>query len=282
MDCHELEIMLPAENPSNLPLVFIGASPELEQQLDWLKKNQKSAYYLCSDTALGFMVENNIKPHGILSIDSGRGTYFHLMKEFHKDMEIYTWLGGCRELFQKNKPPKIFLTNYPLDQFISELYQLPDESILSNPSLNIAGMAIAIGRLWKMSEVYLAGFGLRSTQGKTHCRGTGYESYNLPLITRRKTMESLLPTRTYPSHLTHKNQNSLDNLNPYSFPVKFLSQNMEQNNNINIDPKYMKSPNFSPHSIYLEPPSPKSWHLISQRNLPGVDSKIMARYLESY
>lgn len=274
--------MLPSEKPSNIPLVFIGASPELEQELDWLKENQNSAYYLCSDTAVGFMVENKIMPHGILSIDSGRGTHFHLMKDFPEDMEIYTWLGGCRELFKKSKSPRLFLTNYPLDQYIAALYKLPEESMLSNPSLNIAGMAIAIGRLWKMPEVYLAGFGLKAIQGKTHCRGTGYESYNLPLVTRKKTLESLLPIRTYPSHLTSKNQNSLNNLNPHSYPMKFLSQEMNQNKALNIPKKYMKPSDFSPHLIQLDPPSRHNWKLISQRILPGVDPRMMSRYLESH
>lgn len=102
----------------------------------------------------------------------------------------------------------LFLTNYPLDQLLAEVCNFPDSSILSNPSRNVAGMAIAIARYQKYKTIYLAGFELKLDIPKTHVQATGYESYGLPLVHRKKGLDSFYPRKMYSSQFTKKNFNS--------------------------------------------------------------------------
>ena len=60
-------------------VLFVGAAPILEEQMEWIRLNQDRFFILSSDTACYSLLANDIRPDFILSIDAGRGTIFHLI-----------------------------------------------------------------------------------------------------------------------------------------------------------------------------------------------------------
>jgi len=169
-------------------VVFAGASPSLEREVSNLKKYRKKFWLLSSDTSAFFLVKNNLIPDAILSLDSGRGTIYHFRYELPQDIPILTWFGANRELFFRNYRKYIFFTTYPLDQLLQSLCY-PNLFTLKNPSLNIAGLAKSLCIALGAKKLFFVGTSFLLEQGKSHCRGTGYESYMLPFVSRKKSLE---------------------------------------------------------------------------------------------
>ncbi|WP_084680348.1 6-hydroxymethylpterin diphosphokinase MptE-like protein [Leptospira fainei] len=166
---------------------FIGASPNLEFEKDWLEKNRTKVYMLASDTSLGFLLQCNILPDAILSIDSGRGTGFHFPENTPNHLPIITWFGGSTRVFDLPNPKILYVSTHPLDQ-LARMSFFPEAPILENPTLNIAGMAVSVLEALGFESCIVKGFDFSRTGGKTHCRGSGYERYDRLFLTRKKSL----------------------------------------------------------------------------------------------
>ena len=86
-----------------------------------------------------------------------------------------------------------------------------EENILKNPSLNVAGLAKTIAEKFHANRLILSGVSFKMQSSKTHCRGTGYENYNIPRVNRFYPMESYIPV-TYKNTISSKNQLALYHL----------------------------------------------------------------------
>ncbi|MCP5513145.1 MAG: DUF115 domain-containing protein [Leptospiraceae bacterium] len=186
------------------PIVFTGASPGLERDMETLKNLRNSIFLLASDSSLGFLLKNNLPPDAILSLDPGRGTAFHFSDRIPETIPILTWAGGSRRIFELPNPKVLFFTSYPLDQWLSAQV-MNSESYLENPGRNIASLAVSISEFLGVSQLFFSGVSFLSEGGKTHCRGTGYESYFLPQTDRFHPLDSYVPV-TYRGKLSSKNE----------------------------------------------------------------------------
>ncbi len=219
-------------------MIFVGASPVLEEEIADLKSNKKKYFILASDTSCYYLIKNNVVPDAILSIDSGRGTSYHFREDIGDEIPIFTWLGGNKEIFYRKNPIYLLLSTYPLDQLLSNF--LEESLIFKNPSLNISGMAMSIAENMEILDFGFSGTSFSSYNCKSHCRGTGYESYMIPNINRLKTLEMYSPGN-YKSVISKKNQiasNSLTN-SKYNYKKFYdvkpsLKNNFQLNNSLRI------------------------------------------------
>jgi len=76
-----------------------------------------------------------------------------------------------------------YFTTYPVDQILADWKK---GTVVENPTLNIAGAIKSLCKLLQASQLLMAGTGFSSCKDKTHCRGSGYESYQLPQVNRKK------------------------------------------------------------------------------------------------
>lgn len=176
--------------------VFVGASPELEQEIPFLKQYRSEILLLASDTSAQFLLSQSLLPDAILSFDPGRGTLYHFLPSIPSEIPIITWLGGLPEIFSLPNPIYLVNTNHPMDQILELKLKEPWPS-LANPSLNLAGMGKALAILAKSAKFLLSGVSFKGDFGKAHCRGTGYERYRLPRVNRDHTWEQLNDTKLY-------------------------------------------------------------------------------------
>ncbi|WP_341866963.1 6-hydroxymethylpterin diphosphokinase MptE-like protein [Leptospira jelokensis] len=209
-------------------VLFLGASPSLESVVETIKSHREQLTIFASDTALGYLVPNGIFPDYIVSFDSGRGTLYHFLTEFPKEIPIITWLGGASFLFELPNPKILVNTGHPLDQIVGHLFQLENKQnwpIYQNPSLNLLGMVLSITKGIVDRKFILSGVSFISEMGKSHCKGTGYERYYLPQIHRKQSLESLTK-RLYSGVRRGKNQIVWEDLNSQKEknPIQFLSK----------------------------------------------------------
>lgn len=160
---------------------------------------------ICADTAAYLLIHHSIYPDLIISIDSGRGTLYHFRSEIPVHIPILTWFGGNSFLFDLDNPLIIYLSNYPLDQVLASYLNDSNIQVLSNPSLNVAGLSKSLCIHLKASRLLVSGLSLTRIDGKSHCRGTGYENYLLDKIKRTYSIENYRPI-TYKETLSTKNK----------------------------------------------------------------------------
>ncbi len=175
-------------------LLFIGASPQLEIEVENIKKNRNQFFIIAGDTSFPFLVSQNVNPDMILSMDTGRGTIFHFCKRFPNDIPILTWFGAHPILFQLPNPKWILRTTHPMDQVLNhalEKNQTKHWTEFKNPGLNQATLAKEIAIQSKVPNFIYSGVSFLQMDGKSHCRGTGYEFYYSPIIDRKRTLENL-------------------------------------------------------------------------------------------
>ncbi|MFB5649756.1 6-hydroxymethylpterin diphosphokinase MptE-like protein [Leptospira wolffii] len=197
---------------------FLGASPELESEIPWIRKHRKNVFLLSSDTSLGFLLENGIRPDAILSIDSGLGTSYHFPEKIPKEIPILTWLGGSTKIFDLENPKILYLSTHPLDQILGSRYY-PGAPILENPILNVAGLAVSALQALGAGAVCMKGVGFTREAGKTHCRSSGYERYDRFFLNRKR---SLYSARYSPESRWKTRTVVLDSLHSWS-PIPILS-----------------------------------------------------------
>lgn len=209
-------------------VLFLGASPSLESDLETIGSLREQVSIFASDTALGYLLLNGIFPDYIVSFDSGRGTLYHFLTELPKEIPIITWLGGASFLFELPNPKILVNTGHPLDQIVGHIFQTENQQnwpIYLNPSLNLLGMVLSITKGIENRNFILSGVSFISEMGKSHCKGTGYERYYLPQIGRKESLESLTK-RLYSGIRKGKNQIVWEDLNSQkeTNPIQFLSE----------------------------------------------------------
>ncbi|MBE7412021.1 MAG: DUF115 domain-containing protein [Leptospiraceae bacterium] len=191
-------------------VLFIGASPELEDDIPWILQHQKNIFIISSDTSSYYLYKNNIYPDLVISIDSGRGTALHFREDFPSSIPILTWIGGNPEIFKKENPLILYFSSYPLDQTLAEILNL-SSCVIRNPSLNIAGLAKALSIFCGAKAIAYSGVSFLSKSFQSHCKGTGYENFFLPQTNRKHTLESI-SSRVYNNSISKKNTIALNEL----------------------------------------------------------------------
>jgi hypothetical protein len=264
---------------NNQTIVFAGASPSLESDIPLLQKYRDRFFLLSSDTSSFTLISSGLKPDAILSIDSGRGTSYHFRWDQMKDIPIFTWLGGNREIFLQPNPKCIFFTTYPLDQIIQKFFY-PNLPLLSNSSLNIAGMAESIRNFLQAKRLLLTGVSFVTERGKSHCRGTGYESYYIPKIHRTHPLE-LHSNSGYKKNLSPKNQLAHATLFSSSFVQNFSEEALLESEKIYPEiPKLFSKFQLSSQSL-VSILSKKEFFSILETELNLTKSNLQ-KYLKIY
>ncbi|MDV6234877.1 6-hydroxymethylpterin diphosphokinase MptE-like protein [Leptospira ellisii] len=219
---------------SDQTLLFTGAAPSLEEKTPWILRNRNRFHLLASDTSLGWLLSFGIVPDCVLSIDSSRGTLFHFRKLLPETVPILTWLGGAAFLFDLPNPKWIYFSTHPLDQTAASLF-FPQAPILENPSLNLAGIALSFAKRFSYGRTIFQGVDFRRIGGKTHCRASGYETFDRVFLSRKT---SLFQTRFQKTERWEKRNSILEILkreSPERFDREVVSDLKE------IETKEMKS-----------------------------------------
>ncbi|MDF3819558.1 DUF115 domain-containing protein [Leptospira sp. 96542] len=213
---------------SSTPIVFCGASPHLESEVSILLEQPKKFIIFASDTSVQYLLYRGIKPNYILSFDSGRGTLYHFLRNIPSDIPILTWLGGSSHLFESENPLILVNTGFPLDQILAFVWKKTNEwTEIRNPSLNLAGMIKSMLIQNQKAKLYLTGVSFISENGKSHCKGTGYELFYYPQVDRKKSLESFTK-KLYSDKRMGKNSIAFDSVyqtmgNVDVFPLKGTS-----------------------------------------------------------
>ncbi len=198
-------------------IIYAGAGPTLWSDLARLPENSNGYYLVSSDTALAPLLAKGIRPHMVISVDSGPGTLYHMIqalnvdKNFMYDVDLITWSGGHPVLPELFRHTYYYGSTLPLDQ-IQYDDAMKNVAMWTNPARNPSGLAILLAGQYNISRVFLAGSGFRSIGRVTHIPGTGYENY-ARMISHITSPYDTYRAGGYSNSANHKSRVALNGLN---------------------------------------------------------------------
>jgi hypothetical protein len=179
---------------------IVAAGPSLDLQIDALLQSKKNgAFIICSDTALPVLLQNNIKPDIIVSIDCQHISHYHFIGCDIKDAD-----GGIPLLLDIASPPMLsrfsssplfFISGHPLAQYISRCWKTLPQLDTSGGNVTYACLSLAESLGAKRITLYGADFSY--VHSRTYARGTYVFPYFERKQTRLSPMEAMLSAFLY-------------------------------------------------------------------------------------
>jgi hypothetical protein len=147
-----------------------AAGPGLEQQMDQLRNRPKTSLLLCVDTALPTLLQQDILPDGIITIDPQAIGYLHFMKKVPSSCKIIADWGVPLPEYLIEQTYR-FSSYHPLCSYLLQKGDLP--LIQLDPGANVTQTALTLLEGSNIGKIVLLGADFSYPTGKAYCR----ESY---------------------------------------------------------------------------------------------------------
>ena len=171
-------------------VMITGAGPSLERALKRIKQLKPNWFLIASDTSTPWLLQNDILPDCVLSIDCQQISYHHFLKGFPKHIPLVLDLASPPTLTRFSSKPIFFASSHPFSQFVNQYWR-------SFPQLDISGgnvghAALSLACELGARQILLFGLDYAYPEGKTYARGTYLYDYFNRLVNRFACLETSL------------------------------------------------------------------------------------------
>lgn len=171
-------------------VIITGAGPSLERSAKRIKQLKKEWFLIASDTSIPWLLQNDILPDCVLSIDCQQISYHHFLKGFPKHIPLVLDLASPPTLTRFSSKVIFFASNHPFSQFVNQYWR-------SFPQLDISGgnvghAALSLACELGARQILLFGLDYACPEGKTYARGTYLYDYFNKIANRFSCLETLL------------------------------------------------------------------------------------------
>ncbi|GMO49887.1 MAG: hypothetical protein Ta2G_07090 [Termitinemataceae bacterium] len=178
-----------------------AAGPSLDGQLEEIKKEQadNNFFVLATDTSLGTLLQANIKPDAIVSMDCQHISYYHFVgytKEI-KDIPLFLDIASPSLLSKLSNKVFFFLSAHPLCSYIEKHFRNLPRLDTSGANVTYASLSLAQKAGAKNIKVFGADFSY--PQGCAYTRGAYFYPYFDRSACRLKPVEQSLAAFLYRS-----------------------------------------------------------------------------------
>jgi len=204
--------MAPVKN-----VAISAAGPSLDHQLDLIHKKRKDFFLLATDTSLPSLLEADIMPDAVISIDCQHISYYHFMRGLPADIPLFTDLASPPIVVSRTPKPRFFTGGHPLTVFVSRSWRSFPH--IDTSGGNVTYAAVALADLMGAENIYLYGADFSYPKGEPYARG----SYIHPYFQRRQTrilpLESLFAAFVFRNESLHLERDT----NSWRYETKPLS-----------------------------------------------------------
>jgi hypothetical protein len=180
---------------------IVAAGPSLDQQLPVLAEYKaRQVFIICSDTALPVLLQNNIEPDTVVSIDCQHISYYHFFAcTRHKLQNIPLVLDiASPPLLSRFSPsPLYFSGGHPLAQYVSSNWR--PFLTLDTSGGNVTYTCLSLAQRLGAQRITLFGADFSYVNSRTYARGTYIYPYFEKRQNRFTTLESLFSAFLYRS-----------------------------------------------------------------------------------
>ena len=166
-----------------------AAGPSLDQQLPRLKKNRQDVFLLATDTSLPALLDADIKPNAVISIDCQHISYYHFMSGLPDDVPLYLDLASPPIVASRSRSPRFFSGGHPLTVYVSRSWRSFPR--IDTSGGNVTYSAVALAERLGASRIELYGADFSYPLGASYARGTYIHPYFRRTQNRLQPLEGL-------------------------------------------------------------------------------------------
>ncbi|MGL4523985.1 MAG: motility associated factor glycosyltransferase family protein [Spirochaetia bacterium] len=178
------------------PALLIAAGPSLDTLWPHVKAVQSRCVLICVDTALRVLLQHDIHPDFVISVDSQYWNSRHLDNcysphtVFIADPSLYPSILRKKERFH------FFLTSslFPIGRYLEQETEQKGELVSGG---SVSTSAFDFARQIGISELWMIGLDLAFPDGKTHAHGARFEQWAIDDGTRLAPAENFFVVQSY-------------------------------------------------------------------------------------
>jgi hypothetical protein len=161
----------------------------LEDQIEKLKELKKDKFLIASDTSVPCLLQYQIIPDLVLSIDCQQITYHHFMAGYPEAIPLVMDLASPPVLTRIVKNICFFSSGHPFSKYVNNNWRgFPYIDISGG---NVSHAAISLANQLGADEIYLFGIDFSFPEGKSYARGSYIYNYYRARENRLASLESL-------------------------------------------------------------------------------------------
>jgi len=188
------------ENPIQ-EAAIVAAGPSLDTQVSSLAEfKSRNGFIICADTALGVLLNNNIEPDAVISIDCQHISYYHFIgiNPHGKKIPLILDIASPPLLCGLSSfTPVFFSGGHPLTRYISAQWKYFPQ--LDTSGGNVTYAALSLAQTLGAKHITLFGADFSYIRSQTYARGTYIYPYFDKKQNRLSPMEAQLSTFLYRS-----------------------------------------------------------------------------------
>ena len=177
---------------------IVGAAPSSEEALFLLKNRPTESVIVAVDTAYSFLIENEIEPEYVVTIDAQLWSLYHFIGKISQKTALVSDLTSLPQIAQRFQRVVWCAGTHPLCQTAALFLNLPP---LNTAGGNVATAALSFARLFHPKTINAVGVDFSYPRGKCYCRGSWLPQRWLNRCDRLNTIDSeneeLLQSRPY-------------------------------------------------------------------------------------
>jgi len=146
-----------------------AAGPSLSLQIPAIKKSTKDRFLIAVDTSLPCLLNADITPDAVISIDCQHISYYHFMDGLPEGVLLFLDLASPPLLASRSKSLHFFTSAHPLTRYISQACKpLPE---LDTSGGNVTYAAVSLAEQMGASAIELYGADFSYPGGVSYARG---------------------------------------------------------------------------------------------------------------
>ncbi|MGB8454208.1 MAG: 6-hydroxymethylpterin diphosphokinase MptE-like protein [Anaerocolumna sp.] len=161
--------------PQDIPAIIVAAGPSLDKNILELKKAKGKAFIFAVDTAVKYLLRNDILPDFIVTLDPKKSLH-HLADPRCNHIPMFSRIEARPENLQKNTKKIIF---YNIEGYSSLLLQIVGKDIgILNSGGSVTTGAFSICKTLGFQTIILVGCDLAYSGNSTHAGGISVDVNN--------------------------------------------------------------------------------------------------------
>ncbi|WP_099190212.1 motility associated factor glycosyltransferase family protein [Tepidibacter mesophilus] len=161
------------------PAIIVSAGPSLDKNIKYLKKAQDKSVIITGGRTLKALLENNIIPDIIVSVDPGEMAYDVIkdsLKHKHSKISLVTTVISNSKVMKNHKGKQIYI-NCP--ETIGLINDITDKYMdVISMGGSVANACFSLGDYMGCNPLILVGQDLAFTEGKSHAENSKTEGSN--------------------------------------------------------------------------------------------------------
>jgi len=165
-------------NPKGLKCAVIGAGESLEKSFNHLREKRSELYIIVADTALPSLIEAKIVPDCIIALEAQHYnlTDFLTDKKELEKIHLIAELSSSPSVIDKFRSYTLFYTQFSSATLFQRI-AIEFPQLFKSPQLGSVGVAaLFFGLMLSREKIYSAGLDFSYKRGKSHCKGTFYNT----------------------------------------------------------------------------------------------------------